>query len=134
MATCTVRFDFFCGETKTLTYRHKISSSLITNATIAGKDARYNELFRKTAEPIMKKREGACLDAFQAPVCDSCGSPAGMVLQSPMSWLNGEGVGEPFIGVWVTPFCGKGRCETRLRPEVQEEMDENFQDNPRPVG
>ncbi|KAK7408803.1 hypothetical protein QQX98_009047 [Neonectria punicea] len=58
MATCTVRFDFFCGETKTLTYGHKIPSSLITNPTITGKDARYNELFRKTAEPIVKKHEG----------------------------------------------------------------------------
>ncbi|KAJ4176017.1 hypothetical protein NW767_015583 [Fusarium falciforme] len=112
MAACTDRFDFFCGETKTLTYRHKVPSSLITNATIAGKDARYNELFRKTVETIMKEHEGTCRDAFPAPVCNSCGSPANMVLQSLMSWLNGGGAGEPFVGVWVTPFCGKGRCET----------------------
>ncbi|RMI94950.1 hypothetical protein BHE90_017398 [Fusarium euwallaceae] len=133
MTTCSVRFDFFCGETKTLTYRHKVPSSLITNATIAGKDTRYNELFRKTVEPIMEKHEGACRDAFEAPVCNSCGSPANIVLQSPMSWLNG-GEGEPFIVVRVTPFCGNERCGTRLRQEVQEEMDENFQDNSGPAG
>lgn len=133
MATCTVHFDFFCSEAKTLTYRHSIPSSLITNTSAKGKDTRYNELLRKTVEPIMKEHEEACRNAFQAPVCNSCGSPANMVLQSPMSWLNG-GEGEPLIGVWVTPFCGKGRCETRLRQEVQEEMDENFQDNSGPAG
>src|SRR5690349_111062 len=57
-----------------------------------------------------------------------------MVLQSLMSWLNGGGAGEPFVGVWVTPYCGKGPCGTRLRQEVQEEIDENFQDNSGPVG
>ncbi|KAH6892868.1 hypothetical protein B0T10DRAFT_363704, partial [Thelonectria olida] len=103
MATQLVRFEFYCNETKTLTYTHEIPSSLIRNAGSAGATAEYNDLFIGTITPIMKEHEKVCRNACGNVSCDGCESPAGMVSQSPKSWLHLK----PFIGVRVTPFCGR---------------------------
>jgi hypothetical protein len=54
MATQSVRFEFYCSETKTLTYTHENPLGLIRNAGSAGATAEYNDLFIRTITPIMK--------------------------------------------------------------------------------
>jgi hypothetical protein len=121
MATCPVRFEFYCGEEE-LKYVHSIPRNLVTAGVHAAqKDAGYANLFTNTLQPIIKEHEAACLANSNA-FCENCGSPRVTALQTPMSWL--WNIEDPFVCIWVNPVCGKGRCETQIRQQVQEIMGE----------
>lgn len=55
MATCPVRFEFYCGEEE-LKYVHNVPRNLVTvRAQAARKEAGYANLFMTTLQPIIKK-------------------------------------------------------------------------------
>ena len=115
MATCPVRFEFYCGEEE-LKFIHNVPRSLVTvGAQATRKEAGYGNLFINTLLPIIKEHEAACLTNSNA-FCENCGSPRVTALQTPMSWL--QNVEDPFVAVWVNPVCGKDKCETEIRQQV----------------
>ncbi|KAH8659426.1 hypothetical protein BGZ61DRAFT_433521 [Ilyonectria robusta] len=115
MACCSVRFEFYCGEVQELPYTHDLLRSLVSEAQAAGQNAGYNDLFVTAVQPFMKEHEAACRAALN-PFCENCRSLAMNILQSLMSWLH---VAEdPFVGIWASPVCGKGGCETRIWQEI----------------
>jgi hypothetical protein len=119
MATCPVRFTFYCGE-KELNYIHNVPRNLVAvGAQAAPKDAGYASLFVNTLKSIIKEHEAACL-ANSNVFCENCGSLRVTALQTPMSWL--QIVEDPFVAIWVNPVCGKGECEIQVRQQVQEMM------------
>jgi MYND finger len=121
MAACPVRFEFYCGEEE-LKYVHNVPRNLVTaGVQAAQKDAGYGNLFLNTLQPIIKEHEAACLANSNA-FCENCGSPRVTALQTPMSWL--QNVGDPFVAIWVNPVCGKDKCQTQVRQQVQEIMAE----------
>jgi len=120
MATCPVRFEFYCGEEE-LKYIHTIPRSLVAAGGQAAQHVEYSDLFVRVLEPIMKEHDAACVAASNT-LCENCGSPRTTALQSPMSWLHK--VDDPFVAVWVNPVCGKGKCEIQIRQEVQDMMSE----------
>ena len=121
MATCPVRFEFYCGEEE-LKFAHNVSRDLVNvRAQAAQKDARYAKLFISTLKPIIKEHEAACL-ANSNVFCENCGLLRVTALQTPMSWL--QIVEDPFVAIWVNPVYGKGECETQIRQQVQEMMTE----------
>ncbi len=120
MATSTIPFRFFCNEgTKQFIYVHDIPVDLVSRASVAGKDPIYDDYFFKTVALVLKEREQICRNASNS-FCDNCGLVADTVLQSAISWLHR--VGEPSIGVWVNPVCGKGECEMAIRQLLQDIM------------
>ena len=82
MATCPVRFEFYCGEEE-LKYTHNITRSLVTVGPQVVQVAGYRNLFVKEIQSIMKEHEAACLATSNAS-CENCGSPRTTVLQTPM--------------------------------------------------
>jgi hypothetical protein len=120
MATCPVRFEFNTELQGKLKYVHNVPSSLVTpNAQVAQRDPQYVKNFVAAIQPIMQEHEAACRAASNSK-CQSCGSSAVKVLQTPMSWLHI--VNEPFVNVWVNPVCNKSKCEMRARQEIQDMM------------
>jgi hypothetical protein len=120
MATCPVRFEFNTELQGKLKYVHNVPRSLVTpNAQVAQRDPQYVKNFVAAIQPIMQEHEAACRAASNSK-CQSCGSPAVKVLQTPMSWLHI--VDEPFVNVWVNPVCNKSECEMRTRQEIQDMM------------
>ena len=113
MATCPVRFVFYCGEEE-LQYTHNLPRSLVSARGQAAKDAGYNNLFVGELGPIMKEHEASCLGISNA-LCGNCGSPRTKVLQTPMSWLHK--VDDPFVAVWVV----SGRWSAQL-PRTAEKL------------
>jgi len=121
MATCPVRFEFYCGEEE-LKCIHNIPESLVTVGVHAAENnAGYANLFVNVLQRIIKEHEAACL-AISNALCENCGSPRVTALHTPMSWLHR--VGDPFVAVWVNPVGGEGECEIRIRQDVQEMMSE----------
>lgn len=120
MAKTGVRFQFYCdiGEVQ-FTSVHEVPQQLVTSAGMAAQSAAYVDLFTQVVSLVLKDREQACRNASSA-FCDNCGMPAAKILQSPMSWL--QRVDDPFVGVWVSAFCGNGDCELELRLEIGEIM------------
>ena len=91
MATCPVRFEFYCGEEE-LKYVHNVPRNLVTvGAQAAQKDAGYANLFVNTLQPTIKEHEVACLANSHA-FCENCGSPRVTALQTPM-WNKAIAVG-----------------------------------------
>ncbi|KAH6959925.1 hypothetical protein BKA56DRAFT_599820 [Ilyonectria sp. MPI-CAGE-AT-0026] len=127
MASCSVRFEFYCGEAQELKYTHDLPRSLVSEAQDAGQTAGYNDLFVAAVLPFMKEHEAACRAASN-PFCENCGLFAMNILQSPMSWLHRAE--DPFVGIWVSSVCGKGECETRIRQEIQDTMCAIAQEDP----
>jgi len=120
MATCPVRFDFNTELQGKLKYVHNVPRSLVTpTAQVAQRDPEYVKSFVAAIQPIMQEHEAACRAASNSK-CQSCGSPAVKVLQTPMSWLHI--VDEPFVNVWVNPVCNKSECEMRTRQQIQDMM------------
>jgi len=127
MATRPVRFDFQTELQGTLTYIHNVPSSLVTpTAQAAQHEPEYVKKFVSTIQPIMLEHEAACRAASN-PKCQSCGSPATTVLQTPMSWLHI--VEKPFVSVCVNPVCSKKECEIRERQQIQNMMTEVIEDS-----
>jgi len=127
MASCSVRFEFYCGEAQELKYTHNLPRSLVSEAQAAGQNAGYNDLFVAAVLPFMKEHEAACRAASNL-FCENCGLFTMNILQSPMSWLHMAE--DPFVGIWVSSVCGKGECETRIRQEIQDTMCEIAQEGP----
>src|SRR5258708_39273680 len=61
MATCPVRFEFYCGEEE-LKYIHNVPRSLVAvGAQATRKEAGCANLFINTLQPIIKEHEFTCL-------------------------------------------------------------------------
>ncbi|KAL8284678.1 hypothetical protein RB600_009212 [Gaeumannomyces tritici] len=122
MATCQVRFEFYCDNAPDgLKFTHEVPKDLMTARAQAQQDVEYQGRFRSALLDIMKEHEAACR-AASSPFCGICGSPIATVLQTPMSWLHKAS--NPFVGVFVSGICDKGECERKMRQNIQKEMSE----------
>ncbi|KAH7304573.1 hypothetical protein B0I35DRAFT_445053 [Stachybotrys elegans] len=74
-----IPFNFICSETQILTFKHDIPS-LITNATKAGIDVQYNQLFLETIALTVAEHKESCYDILLTVLCENCGSCAVAVL------------------------------------------------------
>jgi hypothetical protein len=117
-----VRIQFFLGTTdEELSVTHDIPRWLVSEADTAHSDRSYTKQFLESMNPILKQRESACKSAC-GPACGICGQPTRDILQTPMSWLQRKQ--DPFVGVWVSPLCGNGKCEFLTRKDIWETMSE----------
>ncbi len=118
MATCQVRFEFYCDKRLDgIQFIHDMPAELVTSQPAAQQDAEYGHRSGAALLPIMKEHKAACL-ASSSPICGVCGSSAATVLQTPMSWLHKDG--DPFVGVIVNAVCLRRECELQMRRDVTE--------------
>lgn len=125
MATCSVRFEFWCGKgSKKLEFVHSFPTRLVTavteKSTTAHSDAVYANLFLDALQPIIEEHEAACL-ATSNDYCGICGSPTVNISQIPMSWLHKPD--DPYVALWVSAICKNRDCELQIRRRVQDEIE-----------
>jgi hypothetical protein len=116
MATCPVRFEFYCGEEE-LKYIHNVPRNLVTvGAQAAQKDVGYANLFVNTLQLIIKEHEAACLANSNA-FCENCGSPRVTALQTPCLGFRMWRILLLLYG--LIPYVGranaKPRCDSKFK-------------------
>ncbi|KAH7110177.1 hypothetical protein EDB81DRAFT_832470 [Dactylonectria macrodidyma] len=97
MASCSVRFEFYCSEAQELKYTHDLPRSLVSKAQAAGQNAGYNDLFVATVLPFMKEHEAACRGASNL-FCENY----------------------PFVSIWVSSdiMCELAQEDPHRRPRT----------------